>query len=89
MPTGCSPRYAAVMFNELMTRLGYDKYVSQGGDWGAFVTEWIAGLYPERLIGFHINMFSHPSPFADFRVIPYQVRFPVVTSLIYIYICEL
>ena len=46
-----------------MARLGYDHYVAQGGDWGAFVTECIALSETEHCIGMHSNMpFLSPSP---------------------------
>jgi pimeloyl-ACP methyl ester carboxylesterase len=40
----------------LMKRLGYDRYVAQGGDWGNAVTEQMALLKPPGLIGIHTNM---------------------------------
>lgn len=40
----------------LMDRLGYKKYVAQGGDWGNAVTEQMALLKPAGLIGIHTNM---------------------------------
>jgi len=39
-----------------MKRLGYDRYVAQGGDWGNAVTEQLALLRPSGLIGIHTNM---------------------------------
>ncbi|MFF3223925.1 epoxide hydrolase family protein [Nocardia suismassiliense] len=42
-------------FAELMTRLGYEKFVAQGGDVGAGVTGRLAALYPERVIATHVN----------------------------------
>jgi pimeloyl-ACP methyl ester carboxylesterase len=42
-------------FAELMTRLGYDRFAAQGGDIGAGVTGRLAALYPERVIGTHVN----------------------------------
>jgi pimeloyl-ACP methyl ester carboxylesterase len=39
-----------------MRRLGYDRYVAQGGDWGNAVTEQLALLTPPGLIGIHTNM---------------------------------
>ena len=39
-----------------MRRLGYDRYVAQGGDWGNAVTEQMALLKPAGLIGIHTNM---------------------------------
>jgi hypothetical protein len=39
-----------------MHRLGYTRYVSQGGDWGARVSEAMAHLAPEGLLGVHTNL---------------------------------
>jgi pimeloyl-ACP methyl ester carboxylesterase len=41
---------------ELMKRLGYDRYVAQGGDVGAGVTDAMGRLGPEGLIGIHTNL---------------------------------
>jgi epoxide hydrolase len=40
---------------ELMRRLGYNRYVAQGGDWGAFVTTKMAQQRPAGLAGIHLN----------------------------------
>jgi pimeloyl-ACP methyl ester carboxylesterase len=42
-------------FAELMTRLGYDRFAAQGGDIGAGVTGRLAAVYPDRVIGTHVN----------------------------------
>jgi len=48
---------------ELMPRLGYDKYVAQGGDWGAMVTTAIGIQDPENCLGIHLNMpIAMPDP---------------------------
>ena len=39
-----------------MQRLGYTKYVAQGGDWGNAVTEIMALQQPPGLLGIHTNM---------------------------------
>jgi pimeloyl-ACP methyl ester carboxylesterase len=46
----------AVMFDELMQRLGYARYGAQGGDWGSFVTAWLGAHRAERVLGIHLNM---------------------------------
>jgi len=40
----------------LMARLGYDRYVAQGGDWGSMVTTAIGMQDPEHCAGIHLNM---------------------------------
>jgi pimeloyl-ACP methyl ester carboxylesterase len=51
-----SPVRMAGAWDELMGRLGYERYVSQGGDWGAIISEVMAVLAPEGLLAIHINM---------------------------------
>lgn len=43
---------------ELMNRLGYDRYVAQGGDWGSSVTVQMGVQAPQGLAGIHLNMLS-------------------------------
>src|SRR6478609_4797123 len=47
----------AQIWPELMKRLGYDRYVAQGGDVGAAVTDAMGRQAPEGLIGIHTNLF--------------------------------
>jgi pimeloyl-ACP methyl ester carboxylesterase len=53
---GWDPIRVARAWAELMSRLGYDHYVAQGGDWGNAVTEQLALLKPVGLLGIHTNM---------------------------------
>ncbi len=43
-------------FIELMARLGYTRYVAQGGDWGSQVATRIGALDPEHCVAIHVNM---------------------------------
>ena len=54
--TGWDPIRIAHAWIVLMKRLGYTRYVAQGGDWGNAVTEQMALLAPPGLIGIHTNM---------------------------------
>jgi hypothetical protein len=53
--TGWNPDRIARAWAELMTRLGYTRYVAQGGDWGAPVSGAMARQAPAGLVGIHIN----------------------------------
>ena len=54
--TGWDPIRVARAWVVLMKRLGYTRFVAQGGDWGNAVTEQMALLRPPELIGVHTNM---------------------------------
>src|SRR5262245_34324434 len=53
---GWGPERMARTWHELMTRLGYTSYVSQGGDWGSVVADAMARQAPPGLLGIHVNM---------------------------------
>jgi pimeloyl-ACP methyl ester carboxylesterase len=53
--TGWGPEHIARAYAELMKRLGYDRYVAQGGDWGAEIVERMGVQAPPGLIGIHTN----------------------------------
>jgi pimeloyl-ACP methyl ester carboxylesterase len=59
---GWDPIRIAKAWVVLMERLGYDRYVAQGGDWGNAVTEQLALLKPPGLLGIHTNMPATLSP---------------------------
>jgi len=49
----------AELFASLMTDvLGYHRFATQGGDWGAAITSRLAYQFPERLIGIHLNFLA-------------------------------
>ena len=54
--TGWDPVHIADAWIALMARLGYDRYVAQGGDWGAQITDVIGMKAPAGLLGIHSNM---------------------------------
>lgn len=54
--TGWGTAKIAAAWNELMSRLGYGRYVAQGGDWGSAVTAEIGATSDGSCIGIHMNM---------------------------------
>ena len=54
--TGWDPEHIARAWAELMKRLGYTRYVAQGGDWGAVITGAMARQAPTGLLGIHLNL---------------------------------
>jgi hypothetical protein len=54
--TGWGPERMARAWAELMNRLGYTRYVAQGGDWGAFVVDQMGLQAPAGLLAIHTNM---------------------------------
>jgi pimeloyl-ACP methyl ester carboxylesterase len=54
--TGWDPVHIADAWIALMRRLGYKRFVAQGGDWGAQITDVIGAKAPPELLGIHSNM---------------------------------
>jgi pimeloyl-ACP methyl ester carboxylesterase len=66
---GVSPRRIALQMAELMARLGYERYLVQGGNWGSSIGTEMARLFPERVIGLHLNSLNGSAPPADAAVV--------------------
>jgi microsomal epoxide hydrolase len=54
--TGWDTARMADCFAVLMERLGYDRFMAQGGDWGSMITTQLGLRHPERLDGIHLNL---------------------------------
>jgi len=53
--SGWGPARIASAWTELMKRLGYTRFVAQGGDWGAMITDVMGTQAPPELLGIHLN----------------------------------
>ncbi len=53
---GWGPDQIARAWAELMQRLGYTRYVAQGGDWGSPITQSMGRQAPDGLVGIHLNL---------------------------------
>ncbi|PSH70250.1 multidrug MFS transporter [Phyllobacterium brassicacearum] len=53
--TGWNPDRIARTWDVLMKRIGYKEYASQGGDWGAIISDSMGRQAPEGLLGIHVN----------------------------------
>jgi pimeloyl-ACP methyl ester carboxylesterase len=63
--TGWDPVRIARAWAVLMNRLGYTRYVAQGGDWGALITDTMGAQAPAGLLGIHTNMAGAVPPEID------------------------
>jgi len=57
----------AVIFKNLMERIGFKKYYVQGGDWGAMVTSNMAAMFGDRVLGVHSNMCFVNNPLSNIK----------------------
>ena len=62
---GWGPMQIASAWDVLMKRLGYSRYVAQGGDWGAIIVDQMGVQAPEGLLGIHTNMACAIPPAVD------------------------
>ena len=63
--TGWGPERIARAWPVLMKRLGYEKFVAQGGDWGALIVDLMGADAPQGLLGIHTNMAGAIPPEID------------------------
>ncbi|MBC8093953.1 MAG: epoxide hydrolase [Pseudonocardia sp.] len=54
--TGWTVTRTARAWAELMARLGYDRYVAHGGDWGSWISGILGAVDPEHVLGAHMTM---------------------------------
>ena len=59
---GFALREYAQTCHRLMLELGYDQYVTQGGDWGFMITRTMGLLFPEAVLASHVNMVRASPP---------------------------
>ncbi len=64
----------AAAFGQLMSRLGYDRYVAQGGDWGSAVTTAIGALDPDHCEAIHVTLAMGARPKIDGEPTPEERR---------------
>jgi pimeloyl-ACP methyl ester carboxylesterase len=62
---GWGPERIGRAWTELMRRLGYEKFVAQGGDWGALIVDMMGVQAPPELLGIHTNMAGAIPPEID------------------------
>lgn len=55
---GLGANQMAVVLKNLMQRLGFEQFYTQGGDWGAIITANLAAMFPQHVLGMHSNMCS-------------------------------
>ncbi|XP_023946657.2 juvenile hormone epoxide hydrolase-like [Bicyclus anynana] len=66
---GLGAAQMAVILRNLMYRLGHEKYIVQGGDWGALTGSAMATMFPETVFGFHSNMLGDLSNPSEIQII--------------------
>jgi epoxide hydrolase len=60
--TGWNVRRIARAWDELMRRLGYQRYGAQGGDWGSGISRELGLAFPGHVVGVHLNTLYTPVP---------------------------
>lgn len=63
-----------------MERLGYKKYMIQGGDWGAIIVSHMATLFPDNILLLHTNMPAVMTPKSTLKLLIGSFYPPLVVS---------
>lgn len=72
--TGTSMEKIGQMWGQLMARLGYDRYVAQGGDWGSAITQCMGHSEARHCAGIHITLpMVAPDPATLDNLTPWEV----------------
>ncbi|KAF5295494.1 hypothetical protein FQR65_LT10482 [Abscondita terminalis] len=66
---GLGAPQAALIFKNLMKRLGFDQFYVQGGDWGALIGQFMSAFYPENVLGLHSNMCGSQTPLSNLKLL--------------------
>lgn len=66
---GLGPVEIAVIFKNLMLRLGIKDYYVQGGDWGGNIAQIMTTMYPQHILGMHSNFCFVNSPMAYVKLL--------------------
>uniref|UniRef100_A0A6P4FV67 Epoxide hydrolase n=1 Tax=Drosophila rhopaloa TaxID=1041015 RepID=A0A6P4FV67_DRORH len=67
--TGFGVAQVAVVMRNLMLRVGFNKFLVQGGDWGSIIGSNVASLFPENVLGYHSNMCGNNSPLGQIKLV--------------------
>ncbi|WP_415676902.1 alpha/beta fold hydrolase [Tsukamurella hominis] len=68
--TGWGTERIAAAWVELMSRLGYPRFLAHGGDWGGNITTVLAGRFPEHVLGIHTTFAEGPPGLATEGLTP-------------------
>ncbi|KAH8671981.1 putative epoxide hydrolase [Tricladium varicosporioides] len=78
---GFGAKQYAETCHKLMLSLGYNEYVTQGGDWGFYITRAIGFFYPSHCRASHINMLrAHPPAFFKHPILTLQHKIAPYTQ---------
>lgn len=72
--TGWGTEKIAATWVELMGRLGYDKFLAHGGDWGGNITTVLGGRFPDHVLGIHSTFAEAPPGLSTHGLTPTERR---------------